>query len=181
MESDMTTPTEALSKLGLTIKAQFVPFSQSRHKDETYKTLNWRVTVLRNDKPFLTTDYSAGSGHCPADKSKEFARDSWLKTKAIEAECETGKPSMKMGDNVHTAHGKPFITLKAEDVFYSLSSDADILNYPSYGEFAREFGYDEDSRKGEAVYRACLDIGLKMRAALGEAGLQELREAFQDY
>ena len=30
-------------------------------------------------------------------------------------------------------------------------------------------------------YRACLDIALKLRAAIGEDGLAKLREAAQDY
>jgi hypothetical protein len=33
----------------------------------------------------------------------------------------------------------------------------------------------------EAIYNACIDIALKLRSAIGESGLSELREAFQDY
>lgn len=35
--------------------------------------------------------------------------------------------------------------------------------------------------KGETIYRACLEIALKLRAAIGEAGLAALQNAFQDY
>lgn len=62
------TPTEALADLALTVESVFVPFSQSRHKDEPHKTLNWRVTVKRNGRDILTTDYSAGIMHCPGYK-----------------------------------------------------------------------------------------------------------------
>lgn len=46
---------------------------------------------------------------------------------------------------------------------------------------AETFGYDPDSRSAEKVYRACMEIALKMRAALGESGLSRLNEIFQDY
>jgi hypothetical protein len=54
-----------LDGLGLTIDAVFIPFSVSRNKDAERKTLNWRVTVKRSGRDILSTDYSAGIGHCP--------------------------------------------------------------------------------------------------------------------
>jgi hypothetical protein len=59
--------------------------------------------------------------------------------------------------------------------------DSDVFNYSSFEEWASTFGYDADSRKGESIYRTCLDIALKLRNAIGEDGLQKLREACQDY
>lgn len=41
--------------------------------------------------------------------------------------------------------------------------------------------YKADSRKGEAIYRHCLEIGLNLRLMLGNDGLVKLQEAFQDY
>lgn len=67
------------------------------------------------------------------------------------------------------------------DVIYSLLRDGDAIDSPTYESWAEGNGYDTDSRKGESIYRACLEIGLKLRAALGEAGLEKLRTAFQDY
>ena len=42
-------------------------------------------------------------------------------------------------------------------------------------------GYDPDSRKAEGIYRACLELALKLRNGLGEKLLAELREAVADY
>ena len=67
------------------------------------------------------------------------------------------------------------------DVLYSLSMDASVLDSSCFEEWANELGYEADSRKAEGIYKACLDIALKLRNALGEAGLEKLRTACQDY
>lgn len=62
------------------------------------------------------------------------------------------------------------------DIFSCLALDASAIDHPSFEDWASEFGYGEDSRAGEKIYRACLATGLKLRAALGDAVLTELRE-----
>lgn len=69
----------------------------------------------------------------------------------------------------------------ALDVIYSLSMDSSVLDYATFEQWAPELGIDPDSRQGEKVYRACLEIALAMRGAIGEKGLSELSDAFQDY
>jgi hypothetical protein len=44
-----------------------------------------------------------------------------------------------------------------------------------------ECGFNSDSRKDEAIYKQCLEIGLKLRLMVGDVKLKELREAAQDY
>jgi hypothetical protein len=60
----------AIDALKLSLEATFVPFSQSRSKDSEYHNLNWVVTIKRDGKDVLTTDYSAGMGHCPSYNAK---------------------------------------------------------------------------------------------------------------
>ena len=48
-------------------------------------------------------------------------------------------------------------------------------------EWAKDFGYDTDSRKAETTYRACLEIALQLRNGIGEAGFTRLQEASFDY
>ncbi len=68
-------------KHGVTVESEFVPWSQSRAKDdcEEYPTrsgtakrprlsLQWRVTVKRAGRAVLTTEYGAGIAHAPAYK-----------------------------------------------------------------------------------------------------------------
>jgi hypothetical protein len=61
----------------------------------------------------------------------------------------------------------------------SLVRDADALHSAGFDDWAADYGYDTDSRKAESIYRACLEIGQKLRAGLGQALLDELRLAAQ--
>lgn len=191
--------TEAMAKHGLTVKAEFVPWSRSRNageKDERGNprhSLNWKVTLERNGRPVLTTDYSAGAGHCPAYNKKPPAN--WDRPArfwqfyACEWECENGFEARYTfgGFNARTVPVSEFksrkipIEPKPESVVHSLIMDSDVLDYAKFEDWAREMGFDPDSRKGETVYRACLEIALTLRSGLGESVLAELREAGQDY
>lgn len=178
------TPIEAIEKHGLTVETKFVPLSRSRNaaglgKDHEGKPsrdqlagycLNWTVTLKRDDRSILTTDYQAGIAHCPSYKQR-ITTDV---VAAIKSECETGRLG-KFG-----AHGyvEP---PKAADIVHSLIVDSEVMDYATFEQWAAEFGYDPDSRKAESIYRACLDIALRLRAGLGDAAMAELREAFADY
>lgn len=155
---------------GITLKAEFVPWSQSRNKGEERPSLNWRVTVLREGKPVLTTDYGAGVGHCPSYQQRATVDSA----AAVRRECETGQYQKAPGVKV------PILPDLA-DVLASLAMDSEVLDCRSFEDWAEEMGYDSDSRKAEGIYQACLAIALQMRAGLGEEGLRELREAAQDY
>lgn len=159
--------TKACDDLGLTIDAKFVPWSQSRNKGEKDKSLNWLVSLSKDGKTIVTTDYMAGVGHAPSYKAPLTVK----RNQAVDYECEHG----------HTPNVKQAIMPKREDVIHSLVSDSDAIDYATYEDWADSLGYDQDSRKGEAIYRACLATALKLRNALGEAALAQLREAFQDY
>lgn len=182
-----TTPQQAVDALGLTVRAVFVPFSQSRNKDERGNprlSLNWTVTLVANGRDILTTDYSAGAGHCPSYSSKAPA--AWNESprnwqpKACAFECEKGHRAAWSSYLGFGSIGKP-IEPKPLDVIYSLVQDSSVLDSGGFEEWASELGYDTDSRKAESVYRACLEIALKLRNGIGESGLEALRNAFQDY
>lgn len=166
----------AILSLGLSITSEFVPFSKSRNANEKQPSLNWRVTLRQNDRAILTTDYMAGCAHCPSYKLK----DPYYRRQAIALECEQGRKAKVLWENHAMATREPILP-STPDVIYSLVSDADVLNYGSYEEWASNFGYDPDSRKGETTYRMCLEIALKLRAALGDTGLTTLQAAAADY
>ena len=199
-----------LARLGLTVESVFIPFSASRNKAEKHKSLNWRVTLKRNWRDVLTTDYSAGIGHCPGYKATKAPatfrpahyrkRDGGLRfSSAAEtlaqyreavcaAECESGFPmescAFAGGTYKNTFKRKykgAAILPEPRDVIYSLVMDSDVLDAGGFESWAGDLGFDPDSRKAESIYRLCLEHALAMRAALGESGLAELRNAFQDY
>ena len=103
------------------------------------------------------------------------------------AECESGFPMEidpwgRGTENTFKRKPKaPAIAPDPVDVLYSLTLDSGVLDYGTFEDWAAEFGYDTDSRSAEAAYRACLEIALKLRAAIGDAGLETLKTAFEDY
>lgn len=56
---------------------------------------------------------------------------------------------------------------EVENVIDCLLSDA-MGSDQSFEEFCAEFGYDTDSRKAEATYKACKKSGEKLRRLLGD-------------
>ena len=175
-----------IAGLGLTLEAKFVPFSQSRNKAEKHRSLNWTVTVKRNGRDVLSTDYSAGIAHCPSyDKKPPAAWDRPARMwpgMVAEFETESGfqaAPFTAWG-GLRANKAKPILP-DAVDVFYSLTMDSGVLDAGSFEDWASEYGYDSDSRQAEKTYRACLDIALKLRAAIGDSGMATLRDAFADY
>jgi hypothetical protein len=173
----------ALARLGLSIEADFVPWSKSRHATLAGKqpplnalNLNWRVTVKKGEQVVLSTDYSVGIAHCPSYKLRRYSTDEYT---ALLFECEHGKAGTMRSWGGITA-GAPILP-DPLDVFFCLVSDSTAIDHPSYESWASDLGYDPDSRKGEAAYRECLAHGLALRAAVGDTGLAELKAAFRDF
>jgi hypothetical protein len=155
-----------MAKHAITVESKFIPWKSSRNKGQTDPTLNWTVSVLKNGKPVLTGDYSAGCANCPSYRQEYPKRWTVAEKAVIEAECNRGVPchySDALRAGVAKVGGKPILPDPA-DVVASFLSDGDAI----------------DSRKGEAIYRACLQVGLSLRNTLGEETLRELREAAQD-
>lgn len=55
----------------------------------------------------------------------------------------------------------------AEGVLDCLLSDCSALDQ-SFEDWCGDFGYDTDSRKAEATYKACADLGKKVKRLLGD-------------
>ena len=175
----------AMAIHGLTIKAEFIPFSTSRNKAEKSPNLNWRVTLqscraTEYARDLLTTEYSAGAAHAPSYSTKnKFERET-----LVAWECEHGKAASHYADGLNRViartPAKP-IEPDAASVLHSLLMDSDVLDFGGFESWAREFGYDANSRKAESIYRACLDIALKLRNGLGETVLTELHRAAEGF
>lgn len=130
--------------------------------------------------PILTTDYSAGVAHCPAYKAsiiKMGGHNSIMREQHINWECEHGRESV----GIFERGTKYVIEPDPCDVIASLVMDSDVLDADGFEGWANNIGFDTDSRKAETIYKTCLNIALKLRNGIGEAGLQKLREACQDY
>lgn len=172
----------------LSITSKFVPFSQSRNKDSKHPMLNWKITLLKDGKEVLSTDYSAGYAHCPGDKirlnlgpaSGHYAKQ--CRDAIVSAECQRGHECRWNESRSVPESITPFKEIKpdAVDVFHSLLIDSDVLESGGFEDWASNYGYDTDSRKAEKMFRACIEIALKLQAGIGADVMQKAREAFQD-
>lgn len=171
----------AVDALGLTYSAEFVPFSKSRNAKKVQRpgdlSLNWRVAVSKG-RHSIITDYMQGIANIPGHKQSAFGRVSVDEFEGIKYACEQGKIPCSVGP---LPRNKPIPAPELHEVMYSLLMDSSAIDSATYEEWAGDYGYSEDSREGERIYRACLEIGLKLRAMLGDKVLQQLREAAQDY
>lgn len=175
MSSDYTELDAYIQNLNLEYSARFIPQNESRNKDQKDPSLNWKITLKRRGPvlsgEILETDYMQGIGHVP-DYQK-------LKAKGYHPENAAITGTYTVGP-VHVRLAKvPEPTLR--DVLHSLVSDADVLESSGFEDWASNLGYDTDSRKAEAIYRACLEIALKLKALIGQDKLDKLRELYQDY
>lgn len=174
---------------GLSAQSTFVPLSRSRNQGSKHPTLNWSVRIYRragsvgagaNSRPVdvlvLTADYSTGIGHLP-----NYDREPpsyWRTTEGHDRmwrAAETGRTTrsrhlIQLGINGTTIPEPELV-----DVLGCRLRDADALDEPDFESWASSTGSDPDSRKGEAVYRACLETALKLRSALGSEQLDRLR------
>ena len=184
----MTNATEnlqaAVEALGLTYKAEFVPFSKSRNAKKATKpgdySLNWFVTISKGNR-HLRTDYMQGIAHLPGyTHNTRWTNDAW---DALKSACESGKTvSPRTAGYMPSSFGaKPIPTPELRDVMYSLVLDAGVIDAGGFEEWASEYGYSVDSREAERTYNACMKIALELRAMIGDAGIKALQIASQDY
>jgi len=168
-----------LEKLGIEYLAAFVPQAQSRNSASKYKSINWKVTIKRGSQS-LTTDYMQGIGHANIPQPS-FA-------KLVSANLKSIAADEKMRHLVENGWYMLGVLQRVDqpapdrnDVLHSLCLDSEVLDYPTFEEWADNFGYDRDSRKAEKIYRDCLEIALRMRAIFGNSDLTKLRATFEDY
>jgi hypothetical protein len=186
-ETNMTTKAEIeafAATNGIDMTCEFIPFSKSRSfvadAPISGRNLNWKVTLRRNGRDVLTCDYSAGMAYAPSyEGAYRFGRLSVDSAAALKSETESG--FAYSGVSYAPMNRRKPILPELADVLHSLALDSSVLDYPTFESWAGDSGYDTDSRKGEATYRACLSQSLALRAGLGEALLSALIAAVQDY
>lgn len=172
---------DILDSYKLRITANFVPFSVSRNRDEKHPSLNWLVTLWFVDKPIITTDFMMGSGHCPSRKLKLNEKHSGAKERLHERyaalECETGK----VVKSIYHNYGRGIPIQPDIDSFLScMLMDMDVMEYYTFEDWANSMGYEEDSRKAEAIYNACRKQASEL-SKLPKSVIEELRKAYENY
>jgi len=77
-------------------------------------------------------------------------------------------------------YGPHVVKPKHSDILYCLAMDADVENQGSFEEWASNYGYDEDSRKAEKIYRACKEQTDDLKRVLGAELFDKLLECTED-
>lgn len=164
----------ALGDMGVTVAATFVPQSASRNSGEKAPTLNWRVTVQRPGRRSFATDYQQGIGHAPG---YVHLPPTLYNEHNLKLATEKGKYPLDW--RVQSHNGKPLPPPDACDVVACLLSDGDAYGEP-FEEWAMNYGYDPDSRKAEAIYHACQEVGRAMSRLFTGEERDRLRDLAND-
>lgn len=86
------------------------------------------------------------------------------------------KTSFSFGDSIANTYDnkKP----DTNGLLETISSDYGFTleMYPTFEDFASEFGYELDSRKAEKTYKACLDLSEKLHTVFNDGDMEKLRE-----
>lgn len=158
----------------LELEADFVPWSRSerRKSDPTWRCMTWNVRLVQTApyrRTVVETIYSKGVGHITYSKAvpPRTKMQQELESLAIESPRWIERDQLYMvttGFQERATFAKPTLV----DVLGSCLSDADVMNYSGFGDWANALGYDTDSIKARDTFLACVDIALRARAALGE-------------
>lgn len=171
-----------LTEMGVTMTSEFVPFSRSRNQNSKDLSINWKVTVNRGSRS-LTTDYMQGIGHLPEPITPTYwGKKKYMENELIERACSTGtihKYSDSMGSFIDTKVKLKEPTI--DEVLYCLVSDANVIDYPSFADWAHDYGYNDDSITDKKVYDDCMHLALQMRGMFPDADMNTLQDLFQDY
>jgi len=176
-EHDYTSLDAAIAALGLTLTAEFVPQSRSRNAGEKQPSLNWKVTIARGSRTLGPLDYMQGIGHLP--KLPERIRNLRMAQDYEHKAAEAGRLGRYSGGFIQLTQ-QPIPPPTLREFLYCVVADASVLDSGGFEDWAREFGYDTDSRSAEATYRACLEQSLAFRALIGDDGLRSLQQAYSD-
>jgi hypothetical protein len=124
---------------------------------ETTRTLK---ALIREHNVRMSTTYHGE--HEEESDGHTYYQDDW----ACELRC--GKRQMTI--DFHMGKGHEGKEPTVEDVLSSLCLDASGLeNAGDFEDWARDYGYDPDSRKAESIYRAVQIEARKLRKLLGSA------------
>lgn len=173
-----------LTKMGVTMTSEFVPFSRSRFAKEKDYSINWLVTIKRNNRS-LTTDYMQGIGHLPESIQPTYwGKKKYYENELIKFACETGKVGHwsdlheKVLPNIKPT---PLQPPTIDEVMYCLVLDSNVVDYPSFADWANDYGYNDDSITDKKVYDDCMHLALQMRQLFNDADMNTLKDLFQDY
>jgi len=135
--------------------------------------LKWKAKVSVDGRGSVEVSYFCGLGHFPIPSLREgimtrkLTADQWRRLE----EYLSGRRSIRMSQSADRW------TPDKSDLLYCLCSEADILDYSGFPEWADCLGYDSDSIKARETYDACMRQTLSLRQLID---IDEGRRLFSD-
>lgn len=163
---------EELLQAGMMFSARYVPPSERDEPDEAdWEHFAWRIRLDFNGQTFRTI-YRAGTAHVTGAAESALRAHGWngFRHTVDSRRCLDG--IIERGAGAKTPGPVDVLPCLVSDAFAALDAG-------DFEEFAREYGYDLDSRKAERSYRGCVKTALKLRRMFGEK-LDAMREAFAE-
>lgn len=163
----------------MNVTFEYVPSTYDPRDKESFQGIKWKYTVATDIGSF-SGEYTQGIGHLPKAWGlvPQNGRFSISQLQALNDTLRSGY-RYRIETTVRKPTNQRIPEPAADDLLYCLFSDADALNY-TFDEWADNYGYDTDSRKAEAIYNACRQVGLDLLRVLGPAGFEQEKQRIQE-
>lgn len=164
------------------IEVKFDPVKENNIRNERINTNHKSMKLVDRIKISFKDD---GYGpYFTDDAEKGEARNKYKVT----VENNGKKFTFSFGDSIaNTENGETPFNSQEEfekykrDILELITADyfMDENNYPTYNDFAQEFGYGEDSRKGEKIYHLAMKNAEGLHRVFTEEEIAEIREELE--
>jgi hypothetical protein len=150
----------------------------------------YTVTLSRHGREIIITPYRLGVGHVRAEDWGAALRHEWRLSASTATIARTlkARPGAQLADKLAWARaaaevaGLRKIAPTLPDVLHSLLLDgAAQFDNLTFEDWAGEYGYDPDSRKAEAIFDTCVEIGRKLAQGIPGGELETLKEILADH
>lgn len=172
------TASALLETMEVSAEFQHIPTTYDPQSKE-WQHIAWKVTIMTPRGTF-TTDYKQGIGHLPKSWGLDPLRGVLTvdKLAQIRHVLAHGCRGRDIGGDIRgRAEELPRPSLV--DVLHCIFSDAQS-GENDFPDFCAELGYDEDSRKAEATWRACRDTGAALHRLFTGEQFDRLAEVLAD-
>lgn len=179
---------ETLSALGFRLECGAPSGEVEKGEQGDWPHIAYTITLFHHNKRILSTDYRLGIGHVKPEECKlsfmvqrQFTANEESFLEAWKRNPRTNFKDKELQASVAAKLAKlQKVAPNLAEVLNSLLSDGTaFFNGETFEEWAGNYGYDTDSRKAEAIFKACDLIGRQLNKISREI-LDKAREATQD-
>lgn len=171
---------ESLAALGFSLTVTSGPKGEV-HED--WPCIAFKVRLNYKGHPVLETDYSLGVGYVTIPKRWEDQPNNLTADEICAFNALRNNPHAQLKDKtLHASFAAKLakaqkVTPQLADVMHSLMMDGEAyFDAATFEDWAANCSYDTDSRKAEAIYRKCDEIGRQLARGIPSDVLAKVRE-----